>query len=104
MPILEQDQNPDYAGRCQEKVPTVFGVQSAEVGHHSHSMGTLCPQHSKVNHMILIRSDPLGAIADWLAWLESSCRRRGILHLFDNNVVMHHFLCRLLSKVYGHKH
>jgi len=51
--------------------------------------------------MLLKREDAIKVVADGLAWLESSCKYRGLLHLFDNNVLSHHFFCRLLNGLYG---
>lgn len=53
--------------------------------------------------MVFKREDALKSVVDGLAWLEASCRLRGLLHLFDNNVLSHHFLCRLLNGLYGYK-
>jgi tetratricopeptide (TPR) repeat protein len=53
--------------------------------------------------MVFKREDVLKSMADGLAWLAASCKLRGSLHLFDNNVLSHHFFCQLLNGMYGFK-
>lgn len=53
--------------------------------------------------MVFKREDALKSITDGLAWIAKSCELRGLLRLFDNNVLSHHFFCRLLNGLYGLK-
>jgi hypothetical protein len=47
--------------------------------------------------MVFKRTDALSVIADGLAWIKMSCELRGLLKLFDNNVVAQRFFCQLLN-------
>jgi hypothetical protein len=50
--------------------------------------------------MVLRRQESLYNITTGLAWLATLCRLRGLLHLFDANVIAHEFFCRLLSEIF----
>jgi hypothetical protein len=50
--------------------------------------------------MVFKRTDALAVIADGLAWIKMSCEQRGLLKLFDNNVVAQRFFCQLLNAAF----
>jgi hypothetical protein len=50
--------------------------------------------------MVFKSADTLRVIADGLAWIETSCERRGLLKLFDNNIAAQPFFCKLLNTVF----
>ena len=50
--------------------------------------------------MVFKRTDALEVIADGLGWIKMSCELRGLLKLFDNNVVAQRFFCQLLNAAF----
>ena len=50
--------------------------------------------------MVFKRTDALAVIADGLAWIKMSCEQRGLLKLFDNNIVAQRFFCQLLNAIF----
>jgi hypothetical protein len=50
--------------------------------------------------MVFKRTDALAVIADGLGWIKMSCEQRGLLKLFDNNVVAQRFFCQLLNATF----
>ena len=50
--------------------------------------------------MVFKRTDALAVISDGLAWIKISCEQRGLLRLFDNNVVAQRFFCQLLNAAF----
>jgi hypothetical protein len=50
--------------------------------------------------MVFKRTDAPAVIADGLAWIKGSCEQRGLLKLFDNNIVAQRFFCQLLNAAF----
>lgn len=50
--------------------------------------------------MVFKRTDALPVIADGLGWIKMSCEQRGLLKLFDNNIVAQRFFCQLLNAIF----
>jgi SMEK domain len=53
--------------------------------------------------MALRRQELLNSVTSALAWLGALCKLRGLIHLFDANVVAHDFFCKLLNEVFDLK-
>lgn len=50
--------------------------------------------------MALKREDAIRSITEGIAWVAMICKYRGVIHLFDTNVISHDFWCQILNAIY----